>query len=190
MDFGKNKVFCVGLPRTGSTSLAHAGHLLGYKIVHGNIPMLWSLSVGDITILHGNDGLNFFADEPYISLWETFYRIYPKAKFILTVRDLSSWLKSIEYMFKEHQVRWDPAIRKFQLRIWKITSDFYKGKINYVFLTKWYFKHNGAIISTIPKEQLLILPIEIPNENKWWNLCAFLGKVIPEEEYPHLNERR
>jgi hypothetical protein len=185
--FGEDKVFCVGLSRTGTTSIGHAGNILGYKAVHNNVPMVWSLSDGNIVMLHGSDTLNFFVDEPYFTLWETFYTIYPRAKFILTTRDLSSWVPAIKDMVKNHQVRWDKKIRKFQIRFWNLNPKYYKGEIDDGYLINWYFKHNGKVVNTIPSDQLLVLPSEIPGIQKWEKLCKFLDKPIPDVEYPHLN---
>jgi len=188
MEFGIGKVVCVGLPRTGTTSIAVLGRILGYNPIHTNVAIAYQLSQGDITMLHGTDPYDFFSDEPYCVLWNTFYRIYPKAKFILTIRDMTSWIKSMKFMFREHQKNWDEDMKKFQLRMWKITPKFWEGDVDENFLRRWYLRHNGEVVSTIAEKQLLILPLEIQNKEKLKKVCNFLGKPLPEEGYPHTNK--
>lgn len=184
--FGQDKVFCIGLPRTGTTSMVAAGEILGYKGVHTNVAMVWEIAVGNLTIQHGTDGLNFFGDEPYCSFWKTFYLLYPKAKFILTVRDIHLWLKSMHFMFNNHQQYWDETIKKFQLNVWKITPWFWVDEIDDNFLTKWYWKHYLEVTQTIPTKQLLIFNLE--EKDKWKRLCTFLNKPIPKKPFPYLNK--
>jgi hypothetical protein len=185
MEFGEGMVFGLGLPRTGTTSLAAAGEILGYRAIHTNVAMAQGIGVGNFST-ENMRGFNFFSDEPYCALWKLFYGIFPKAKFILTTRDLHSWLDSIRYMFSAHLPYWDENIRKFQLKIWGITPAFWEGKADDDFLMKWYFGHHARVLDGIPRKKLLVLRLE--EENKWEKLCAFLGKALPDVAYPDMNK--
>jgi hypothetical protein len=188
MEFGTGKVFCIGLPRTGTTSLGHAGNILGYIAMHTNPELAGFIGIGKLFIGTEKDDIhNFFSDEPYCSFFKTYYMLYPKAKFILSTRDLTKWKESMKWMFKTHQIYWDATMRKFQRKIWKIPPKFYDGEIDDVFLENWYFKHHGDVINTIPKNQLLIFTLE--EQDKWGKICNFLGKPIPSYDFPYYNKK-
>jgi len=51
-------------------------------------------------------------------------------------------------------------------------------------LRQGYLNHNDHIRAVVPKENLL----EFRAEDGWGPLCRFLGKPIPDEPYPRINE--
>jgi Sulfotransferase domain len=79
------KVFGVGLSRTGTTSLHYALGFLGYRSIHFPPPhQLREL-------------LNFYdaaVDTPVACVFKELAEAYPDARFVLTVRDMDSWLAS------------------------------------------------------------------------------------------------
>lgn len=87
------KIFAVGLPRTATTSLASALEILGYKTLHQcyiiDGTYLWNEIIRDVD---NNDAI-------VSTCFHCFYKRlnihYPNSKFILTVRDKSSWKKSL-----------------------------------------------------------------------------------------------
>ena len=88
------KIFCIGLSRTGTTSLTKALNILGYRAVHApglkvffNRPFMFRG--------HHLENDNAFADISVIPFYKTFYYKFPNSKFILTIRDVESWLVSL-----------------------------------------------------------------------------------------------
>jgi hypothetical protein len=49
-----------------------------------------------------------------------------------------------------------------------------------------YREHNAIIRDLVPKERLL----EYKLGSGWEPLCTFLGKPVPHEPFPHLNESK
>ena len=81
-----NNLFGIGLPRTGTTSLAKALRTLGFK---GENYCLLS----DTT---SKDDQTFFKiDNSYYKTYKELLEDNEKAKFILTIRDTNSWRKSV-----------------------------------------------------------------------------------------------
>ncbi|WP_295888478.1 sulfotransferase, partial [uncultured Thiohalocapsa sp.] len=89
------KIFCIGLSKTGTTSLTEALKILGYDAVHwyatkhafrytddGGIDIDW-----DFFERH-----DAFADTPIARIYPQLDERYPDAKFILTLRDEDAWL--------------------------------------------------------------------------------------------------
>jgi hypothetical protein len=97
----RQKYFCIGLNKTGTTSLKKAFQDLGFKV--GNQRKAERL-LGDIksknysTLLKYCDTSEVFQDVPFsfFDIYRVLYDKYPDAKFILTVRDSpEQWVDSI-----------------------------------------------------------------------------------------------
>lgn len=102
--FNKNraKVFVLGFHKTGTTSLARALQILGYRVCGFISP-----KPGIQYSTHSRSELFETTYKPFLSaydafedtLWFMFYEKlandYPDAKFILTVRPEESWYKSM-----------------------------------------------------------------------------------------------
>ncbi|MFM6208709.1 MAG: sulfotransferase, partial [Planktothrix sp.] len=84
----KNKVFGIGLAKTGTTSLAGAMKMLGYASKH-------YLLNPNVDILK----YEFLGDMPIQTRYKQYDQEYPGSKFILTVRDQESWLRSCMNQF-------------------------------------------------------------------------------------------
>jgi hypothetical protein len=93
---GVNKVFGIGLSRTGTTSLNSCLNVLGFNSKH------WMINK---KIIDWVDIFNFngLTDTPISFQFESIYYAFPKAKFIYTIRDSDSWGKSVERHF--HWIR-------------------------------------------------------------------------------------
>lgn len=86
-----NKIFNIGFPKTGTTSLNSALSALGFRSIHNPKPFRRLTMQG---IYHFDDddwqALTNFGEHCYPQLDQA----YPHSKFILTVRDEQAWLKS------------------------------------------------------------------------------------------------
>jgi hypothetical protein len=90
------KIFGIGLNRTGTTSLAKALSMLGYKAKHWNdtIHMIdyidghWKIDYGQF------DKFDAFVDTPVTRIYKELDKHYLGSKFILTTREMNSWLLS------------------------------------------------------------------------------------------------
>src|SRR5215467_1613945 len=91
------KVFGIGLNKTGTSSLGDALNLLGIKTIHYPCDDVTyrQLTRGDmrLRILETYQGI---VDTPIVPFYRELSQLYSNTKFILTVREKSSWLKSIQ----------------------------------------------------------------------------------------------
>jgi hypothetical protein len=91
----KPKVFCIGFPKTGTSSMGVALKKLGYKVTGPN-------GVNDPDIcehalsmaLELAEQYDAFQDDPWPQLYREMDEHYPRSKFILTLRDPNSWIAS------------------------------------------------------------------------------------------------
>ena len=95
------KIFGLGLSKTGTTSLAHALDILGYKVrdcLGITIYRKGQISSIDRTALKNYDALT---DTPIPSFYRELDIEFPNSKFILTVRELDAWLNSCKKQFNQ-----------------------------------------------------------------------------------------
>ena len=175
----QRKVFAIGSAKTATTSLGMALKDLGFK--HKSYDHYLSNEVyvsGDYeTIFCEAEKYESFDDGP----WNRgeFYKLldkrFPKSKFILTIRDSSSWVKSHEKHFSSNS-----EVLRIQSELWinnydrKTNIDWYQRRIEQVLE---YFKDRPG--------QLLVM--NICNGEGWEKLCPFLGLSTPQLPFPSAN---
>jgi hypothetical protein len=129
-----NKVFCLGLSRTGTTSLHEAFRVLGLRSVHfpillfthsevlGLPPFRPAVRGGPyaawrrgkelkaLRVNHDARALftshDAFCDLPVPLFYKELDRMFPGSKFVLTTRDSDGWLKSMQWLFDDGGVLW------------------------------------------------------------------------------------
>lgn len=185
-----DKIFCIGLHKTGTSSLYDFAQKLGFSCIHS---ANWHkdkarLEKFDFFSDGGShyDGINEF---DYIDLLDD----HPAAKFILQTRDTRGWIVS-----KLKHAGWskdtviqvdDPS--KLNNEHWKYKSllhvkTFIKHKVNYERKVKDYF-------GSVCPDQLLTIDITSDKTRKVdiLRLGAFLD--VPESDipdFPHSNKAR
>jgi hypothetical protein len=90
----ERKVFVIGLPKTGTTSVHHALQRVGYKSEH--FPYRLVNYAGGELVLNDSDLLNHDAvsDLPVVAGLETLLELYPDALYVYTTREKERWLDS------------------------------------------------------------------------------------------------
>ena len=97
-----NRIFNIGLNRAGTTSLTEALALLGIRAVHHRHEgvRLYDIMRTNMharrPLLHGLDMYDAFSDFAGHKFYRLLDRQYPYSRFILTTRELESWLDSRE----------------------------------------------------------------------------------------------
>lgn len=170
-----SKVFGIGLTRTGTTSLAQAMQILGYKSLHTptNIQQFWEY--------------DFTGDHFTTCRYKFLDHIFPDAKFILTLREVMSWLKSNKIYFDDvvdkesnGNVRLDLAELRFSLY----------GSIRFEphSFIRSYYRHLSEVMEHFKDRMEKVLFLDICSSHQGWDkLCPFLNKEIPKDKFPYLN---
>lgn len=182
----KEKVFGIGLNKTGTTSLGQALEILGFDHFFYNqeITQIF-LTKGfnnDIKeILKAN---NSFEDFPWPIMWRELAILYPESKFILTVR----MSKEVWY---ESQVKHYERYKNQSHLINKAIFGRGNPKGNSSIWLKFYEQHNKDVITYFKENapnRFCILNFE--QHPNWEKLCSFLNKPIPKESFPHANSSK
>lgn len=198
------KVIGIGYPRTGTMSLKHALENLSFGPCYHMIEVF--NRPGDIEFwlsaqsVHG-EGVNWqtvfedfesTADCPACCFWRPLRKVYPDARYILTVRDSEEWYDSFHstvYEAMMHPERApDDVHRRVQLMAKQLILDgMFSGRFdNRSEAVENYERHNRQVISEIPAEQLLVFDVA----DGWEPLCEFLQVPVPNEKFPISNTRR
>ena len=106
MDIEKNKLFGIGLPRTGATSLAEALRILSYK--GQNYCFLTNTITSDKT----ENSRLFQIDNSYYKVYQQLFLANSNSKFILTTRNNSSWKKSMSR--SEFDINLLPGVNQYR----------------------------------------------------------------------------
>lgn len=169
----KSKVFVVGLTHTGKNSVDAALTGLGYSCKHYPHPNL---------VMQEAEKYDALSDTPVIPYMEQLDRKHPDAKFILTVREIESWLKSCEAHWHR---RWRlNKIKKLnRLRVY--------GTITYnvdVF-RQVYIEHEARVRKLFRGRKGKLLVLNVCAGEGYEKLCPFLGLPVKDEPFPHVNRR-
>jgi len=185
MSSSQPKIFGIGLSKTGTTSLAHALELLGYRTK--DYLGITRYSPGDLSSmdLDAVDANDAFTDTPIPSFYRELDEKYPGSKFILTVREMDGWLKSCKKQFtrKLAEKQNDASINLF-MDIYDCfvfdETKFTAGYERFVNDVLHYFRDRP--------DDLLIL--DLSGGDGWEKLCRFLGTAAPDVPFQRANVTR
>ena len=189
-----NKIFCLGLSKTGTTSLHRAFLELGLKSIHHGPPN--SKTIAELKQGHdaiskqirqckqqGEPLLKYIAEyDAYCDIGGIIYdfelldRQYPNSKFIYTDRQIDDWIDSMI----RHVRRNIENVRQnlYQTNFVKIEEERWRrNKITYSNRVKAYFQER--------QDDLLLM--NIIEGDGYEKLCPFLGLDIPNRSFPRKN---
>lgn len=178
----KDKVFCIGLIKTGTTTLATSLRQLGYSHLayNRNHVDLWTKKKDLPSLIKITENYDSFSDWPWSLIYEELDREFPNSKFILTRRvDEITWLESL----KRHSMQLTPSknVRKeifghaYPFLHEQDHLDFYR---NHLIKTRAYFSNK--------LDRFIELCWE--DGDGWEELCSFLNHKMPDIPFPHTNK--
>lgn len=178
-----SKIVGVGWNKTGTTTLGNALSILGYKHASQKLSLTFDYENQNLSkinhIVEENDS---FANWPWALLYKEIDEKYPGSKFILTCREHSSWVKSYKNMLRSQ------GVASNQLN--KIRSILYElpfPDVTEEQLINRYSRHIAEVQEYFKDRPDDLLIVSWRKGHGWKELCEFLGKVIPNQEFPHAN---
>lgn len=177
------KIFIIGLPRTGTTSVCSTMLKLGFSVAH--------TAYTDRTF----EQAQVIADTPIFTDYQLLDKAYPKAKFIYLARDLDNWLPSISQLLQRMQhnlLRQDggfnPIIKRCYLEVFSpFTSE---TIIDHAFLQQCYQQHQQQVQAYFSQRENDLLCIDVSDNNSLRQLCEFIGidyNLQKQATFEHLN---
>lgn len=154
---------------------------LGYRALHNGfnderiMDILARNNAQGRPLLAGLEGYDFFSDFNGSAYLPQLYKQYPGSTYILTIRDMDSWLDSRAYHVRRNQKdpRYTHGVIHVEPDVWRREREDRLQKINDFFRGR--------------EDELLV--IDICGGQGWETLCPFLGKPIPSVPFPYLHTR-
>ena len=169
----KNKIFSIGYPKTGNTSICKALNILGYRSVQWLKGALRKEPKEGWIEYIKKCNYDTYVDGPFgrAELYKEIDKTFPDSKFILTIRDKSSFASSYVNCFKD-----SPWEVKNQKELEEIVS--------------FYDNRNKEILKYFKDAPSKLLIMDITAGDGWNKLCNFLDVPIPEKSFPFRNKGR
>ena len=165
LDKQKSKIFCIGLSRTGTTSLHRILLDLGFKSVH-----FCDFLIDDKPDFSKCIDFDAFGDTPIPLLYKDLDYKYPNSKFIITIRQKQGWLKSMKWMLSEgNRVwEWDEQIHSYHERLYG--TRVYDEEI----LSKKWEEFHREVFKYFSKSPNKLLKIKLEDNFDIHAICKFL----------------
>ena len=183
----KIKIFGVGLPKSGTTSIRSALRILGFKSYGANAGQNGFILKKQL--LNKNFKLKFLNkfNVLYNFASAVFYKeldqVYPNSKFILNIRDKELWLASSEKWFAKYPGL-SPVSKMLFPKLYGCRK-FNKDKFSAM-----YDKHIENVLIYFADRPQDLLVINVCNGDGWEKLCPFFGLDQPNVEFPWENKNR
>jgi len=159
-------VFCIGFSKTGTTSIDKALYILGYNPIHWPNAHIKPRK-GWIYYIKKSP-FDAFSDAPiyFSGFFRELDKEFPNSKFILTVRNPESLIKSWENYFSNAP--------------WNLESEEEKNR-----LINDYNIHKREVLEYFKNKPTQLLVFNVIDGDGWEKLCKFLNKPIPNVPFPH-----
>lgn len=174
------KVFVIGGPKTGTTSVALCLTLLGFrhKSYDEALSKTYATDASMEPLRPYLERFHSFDDNPWNcqACYRDLDRLYPGAKFIYTWRDQAAWLRSHQAYFQKGSPYvppdawiepYDPAEQWAQ-----------------------FTARNKGILDYFADRPGDLLEWNVTADPRWEPLCDFLSLPLPRFSFPHANQRR
>jgi hypothetical protein len=175
-----NKLFIIGLPRTGTTSVSVALLNYHFKVAHTAFTKR-AFELAEV-----------ISDAPCFSDYQQLDVLFPGSKFVYLNRPLEGWLPSITRLLIKMQAHLDPESGYFNPVLKRSFNLTFKlsntaQRINDHHLTECYLSHHQEVFKYFDKRDDL-LTIDLSQSGSFKTLLAFLD-ISAEQcgEFPTLN---
>jgi hypothetical protein len=175
-----NKVFIIGLPRTGTTSISVALLDYGFKVAH-TASTKRAFELADV-----------ISDAPCFSDYKQLDTLFPDSKFVYLERELTSWQPSIQRLLTKMQANLDPKTGHFNPVLKRSFREIFglldtEGHMENSHLEACYLAHQNEVFKYFANRNDL-LKIDISQESSLQNLLSFLEiSALNAGHFPKLN---
>ena len=199
------------MPRTGTLTQKMALEMLGLGPCYHMVDVLADLDQAALwqRALDGQgpwneilDGYNSTVDWPGGYFYRELMDVYPQAKVLLSVREPEAWERSMRetvwaVRHGESLIRllssaqayvnpqWQAFLDMIDRLVWEGKGTFAAGHSEPWQLIEAMSAHNEEVKRNVPPERLLVWSVT----EGWEPLCEFLQLPVPDEPFPHLNDR-
>jgi hypothetical protein len=186
-DRSAEKIFVIGLSRTGTSSVHDALGVLGYRSLHWTNQLTGTFPDElDFDLFDAFGDINISAD------FESLHARYPAARFIWTQRPVDSWIRSVSAHYENFvgisdlkELASSAYAQGFGGRVGEIHGSLYSNHDSWA---SAHAAHTQRVRSyfadTVPKT---LLEFSLMTGDGWEHLCRFLNCSQPDQPFPHSN---
>jgi len=179
-------VFCIGWPKTGTTSITEALRILGLFSWHF---APWIIGLDRLTTTNVSPVIDFdcindytaVSDLPVCALFKELDQAFPGSLFIFTTRPVESWSESMISMC-------DRIVRNYKMVDSVMQWAHSTANLSKEIIRARYLRHEREVFQYFGDRKDLLV-IDVSCGNPWPALCDFLGLPQPDVPFPHLNRR-
>lgn len=178
------KVFGIGMGRTGTTSLADALNLLGIATKHfpsDQITQQELLAGKSLTMLSKYQGLV----DGIAPFYRQLSKHYPDGQFILTIRNQSEWLTSVKKFDELRAQNPVQSATNYSDELRYLTYGAYQ--LDDETLMQGYSHHLQSVKDFFESRPESLLIMDICGGDGWEKLTTFLDIPMPLAPFPHSN---
>lgn len=190
-----NKIFGIGWPKTGTTTLGKSLQALELGAYAGwskgsHLFKAWCNNEHQ-KVLDFAKKYTIFIDLPWnvLDFYKELDSFFPNSKFILTERDSKRWFTSLRaWLTPPHRIKSNTRYRPYGELYHKVVFENKEFSIenHEEHYKKLYLKRNQEIKNYFQnRENLLVVSWE--KGDGWKEICSFLNTPIPNKPFPHLN---
>jgi len=205
------KLIGAGMPRTGTLTQKMALEMLGLGPTYHMVNVIADLEQAKLweRALDGQapwseifDGFNSTVDWPGGYFYRELIDVYPEAKVLLSTREDEAWERSMREtvwavrhgeslirLLSSAQAhvnpRWKGFLDMIDGLLWQGNGTFASGHAQPQQLIDAMNAHNDEVKRTVPADRLLVWSVK----EGWGPLCEFLELPVPQEPFPHINDR-
>lgn len=175
-----SKIFIIGLPRTGTTSISVALLELGFSVAHTAFTKR-TFEVADA-----------ISDAPCFSDYQQLDGIFPNAKFIYLTRNMEKWLPSITMLLEKMAPHLEPKTGRFNPILKRCFHHTFSTILPLTpnMLIDCYERHQREIFSYF-KDRNNLLSIDISEQGSLLKMKQFLGiEIQGSSNFPVFNVGR
>ena len=177
-----SKVVGIGWAKTGTTTLGKCLHILGFTHCSTRLDLIDDLQEGDVSkALCIAEHFDSFDDWPWTLLYEQLDQTFPGSKFIMTLRDDATWIRSYRNMVSRQSYSKQLSQRRsfiYGMDVLTATDlELVERKRRHEDLVRRYFLSR-------PND---LLEVDWEKGDRWGVLCRFLGYPEPRVSFPHEN---
>jgi hypothetical protein len=175
-----NKLFIIGLPRTGTTSISVALLDYGFKVAHTAYTKR-AFELADV-----------ISDAPCFCDYQQLDQLFPNSKFVYLDRPLERWIPSMQMLLNKMLPELAPksgylniVLKRSMNNTFKLTTT--ADPLDYNHLADCYLSHQQQVFRYFSGRDDF-LSIDISDQSSLKKLLSFLGIDTREEShFPHMN---
>ena len=180
------KVFGIGLPKTGTTSLGYCFRRFGFKHRTFDMDLAVQVKRNHLEPVFAEvEKFETFEDWPWFAIYRELDQRFPHSKFVLTLRkDTATYVASLQGHHERQGIRKEGFVKPHW---WDEVFGVEPADWDYEYSARRYERHNREVLEYFGERvdrDLLVVCWE--RGDGWTELSKFLNKACPDEPFPHL----